>query len=294
MQLHLIVFIWGFTAILGKLISLQALELVWLRMLIASMSILLYVLYKREQIRINKKDVFKLLGAGIIIALHWITFYHAIKISNVSITLACLSSGAFFVSIIEPILHRKLPVWYEILLGLLAVAGLGIIFGVEIEHLDGMLVALCSAFLSAFFAVLNGKFTQRLPAATISLYELSGGFLSICVYFLATDRLHLSLLQNTAVDWMYLLLLSTVCTAFAFLVSVNVLKVIPAYTMVLTINLEPIYGIILAWFIFGESEKMSLSFYLGASMIMFTLFFNAWIKQRIQRKKSPENEKALH
>jgi drug/metabolite transporter (DMT)-like permease len=184
LHLHLIVFIWGFTAILGALITLEAMPLVWFRMLFAVFFILIYIKWKQIPIKVPKKVILKFLVAGLIIALHWFTFFRAIKVSNVSITLACLSTGAFFTSIIEPIFFKKKMVWYEIFFGLIVVFGLTIIFNVEGKYVEGIALALTSAFLSASFAVINSKFVQQYDATVISFYELSGGVLFFSVFLL--------------------------------------------------------------------------------------------------------------
>ena len=158
LQLHFIVFIWGFTAILDELISLSALPLVWSRILISLSLIFVYIKFRKISLKFTPKLMLAFIVSGFVIALHWFTFFHAIKISNISITLACISTGAFFTSILEPIFFKRKIVWYEVLLGILVVFGLGIIFSVETEYISGILVALFSAFLSASFSIINGKF----------------------------------------------------------------------------------------------------------------------------------------
>lgn len=280
LHLHLIVFIWGFTAILGALISLEALSLVWFRMLFAVIFIGIYIYFKKVPLKISIKSFFQFIFAGFIIALHWFTFFHAIKISNVSITLACLSTGAFFASILEPILYGKKIVYYEVFFGLLVVAGLYILFQVEENHFWGMLTALTSAFLSALFAVINSKYVKTHDASLISFYELSGGVLFFSILLLFTHRFSSDFFMLSPDDLMYLLLLSSVCTAYAFIASTSVMKYLSPYTVMLTINLEPIYGIILAIFIFQEKERMSIEFYIGALVILGTVLLNAFVKLR--------------
>jgi drug/metabolite transporter (DMT)-like permease len=280
LHLHLIVFIWGFTAVLGALISLDALPLVWFRMLFAIGFIAIYIYFKKLSICITKKTFLQFIFAGLIIALHWFTFFHAIKISNVSITLACLSTGAFFASLLEPILYGKKIVYYEVFFGLLVVAGLYIIFNVEGNYFWGMLTALASAFLSALFAVINSKFVKTHDATVISFYELSGGVIFFTFLLLATHSFSSDFFMLDAKDFMYLMILSSVCTAYAFIASTTVMKFLSPYTVMLTINLEPIYGIILAVLIFEEKEKMSFEFYIGAFVILLTVILNGIIKSR--------------
>jgi drug/metabolite transporter (DMT)-like permease len=280
LHLHLIVFIWGFTAILGRLISLDALPLVWFRMLFAVAFIFIYIRYYKIGIKIPRKVIIKFLVAGLIIALHWFTFFRAIKVSNVSITLACLSTGAFFTSLIEPIFFGKKIVWYEIFFGIIVVFGLTIIFKVESNYVEGILLALLSAFLSASFAVINSKFVQTYDPTVISFYELSGGVLFFSAFLLFGNSFNAEFFQLSLSDLICLLILSSVCTAYAFIASTAVMKFLSPYTVMLTINLEPIYGIILAVLIFKDKEQMSNGFYFGALIILTTVILNGVIKSR--------------
>jgi len=280
LQLNWIVFIWGFTAILGRLITLDALPLVWFRMLFAVIFIFTYIKIKKISLKLSKKLLLKFLVAGLIIALHWFTFFRAIKVSNVSITLACLSTGAFFTSIIEPVFYKKKIVWYEIFFGLIVVFGLAIIFNVEGKYKEGILLALISAFLSASFAVINSTFVKNNKPTIISFYELLGGVLFFTIFILGTSGFDSNFFQITSNDFMYLMILSSVCTAYAFITSTSVMKFLSPYTVMLTINLEPIYGIVLAIIIFKDKEQMSPAFYIGASFILITVILNGIIKSR--------------
>lgn len=279
-KLHWIVFIWGFTAVLGRLITLDAMPLVWFRMLFAVVFIFIYNKFTKTSIRLPKKVILKFLVAGLVIALHWFTFFRAIKVSNVSITLACLSTGAFFASIIEPIFFKKKIIWYEIFFGLLVVVGLSIIFKVEGNYVEGIVLALVSAFLSACFAVINSKFVVNYEPKVISFYELFGGVLFFSIFLLATSSFNSDFFQLSTNDFLYLLVLSSVCTAYAFIASTSVMKFLSPYTVMLTINLEPIYGILLAVLIFKEKEQMSPTFYFGALLILITVVLNAVIKAK--------------
>ncbi len=225
-----------------------------------------------------------MLLAGLIIALHWLTFFKAIKVSNVSITLACLSTGAFFTSILEPIFYKRKVVWYEVLFGLIVISGLYIIFNVEGNFWLGIILALSSAFLSALFSVINGKFAKEYDAATISFYELSGGVLFLSIYLLFTSQFTFDFFQLSIEDLGWLFILASVCTAYAFIASVAVMKHLSPYTVMLTINLEPIYGILLALLVFDEKEKMNPQFYIGATIILTTVILNGIIKN-VEKKK---------
>ena len=285
LHLHLIVFIWGFTAILGALITLDAMPLVWFRMLLAIVFILGFIYWKKMPLKVSKKALLQFIFAGIIIALHWFTFFKAIKISNVSVTLACLSSGAFFASFIEPILFGKKIIWYEVLLGILVIVGLYIIFNVKGNYFYGIVLALTSAFLSALFSVINSKFVKTHDATIISFYELSGGVVFFSILLLFTNKFSVEFFSLTFHDLLYLLILSSICTAYAFIASTAVMKHLSAYTVMLTINLEPIYGIILAVLIFDEKEKMSVGFYIGALLILVTVILNVIIKTKLKKRR---------
>ena len=278
LHLHFIVFIWGFTAILGKLISIDAIPLVWYRMLLASIFIALYFVVKKKSFKLDNKTLIKFFLSGIIIALHWITFFKAIKVSNVSVALVTMSTGAFFTSFIEPFFFKRRIKPIEILLGLLVVAGLYIIFSFESQYTLGIVYALISSFLSALFSVLNGLFVKKNDASVISFYQLLFGSIFITIYLLFQGSFTASFFTLQSTDWIYLLILSSFCTAYAFIVSVDVMKHLTPYTVVLSINLEPVYAIILALIIFGESEEMNSQFYLGAFIILFVVLLNGVLK----------------
>ncbi len=292
LYLHFIVFIWGFTAILGELISIDALPLVWYRMLIASGFIYFYIRFKKISLTISRKLFFTLFLAGIVIALHWITFFAAIKVSNVSITLATLSTGAYFTSILEPIFYKRKLIWYEVHFGVLVIMGLYIIFNVETKYFLGIVYALCSAFLSSVFSLINGKMAQTHNPSMISFYELLSGVGVITLFLLAitffgkdSEGFTISFFQLSTSDWIYMMILASICTAYAFIASVKVMKYLSPYTVMLTINLEPVYGIVLAVIIFGEKEKMNPEFYYGALIIIITVLLNGIIKNAKKRKR---------
>ena len=280
LHLHVIVFIWGFTAILGALITLQALPLVWYRMLFATLFILLFIVFKRYSLKVDKKILVGFLFAGLIIALHWLTFFKAIKESNISVTLACLATGAFFTSILEPIFYNRKVIWYEVGFGLIVILGLYIIFKVEGNYYYGIILALTSAFLSALFSVINGKFAKLYNPTIISFYEILGGVLFLSIYLLFTQSFTPAFFQLSFNDFKWLLILSSICTAYAFIASVGIMKFLSPYTVMLTINLEPVYGIILALFLFNDKEKMSFEFYIGALIILTTVILNGILKNR--------------
>lgn len=277
LKLHLIVFIYGFTAILGKLISLNAINLVWFRMLIAAISLFIFLKISKTSTILPKFEILKIFGVGLIVAAHWITFFGAVKLSNISVTLGCLASTALFTSLLEPLFHRKKIIKLEVFIGLFIMLGLYLIFQFETRYWKGILVAIISAFLAGLFTVINGKLVVQHRARIISFYEMLGGFAGISLFLLFTGE-STSLLQPSTSDIFYLLILGIICTAFAFVVQVNVMKKLSAYIVSLTINLEPVYGIILAFVIFGESEYMSAGFYIGTFFILISVFgYPIWI-----------------
>lgn len=287
LHLHVLVFIAGFTAIFGQLITIDAIPLVWYRMLFALVFIGFYVVVSRAKVIISFKSILKLSFAGVIIALHWITFFASIKESNVSIALAMFSTGAFFASFIEPIIYKRKIIWYEIIFGIIVIIGVFIITQSELQYLLGIILGIISAFLSSFFAVLNGKFLEQHTAIVISFYEFISGVAFISLYLLFTNNgftseffvLHIS-------DVIYLLILASVCTAYAFIASVYVMRYISPYTVVLTYNLEPVYGIILAIIIFPEKENMSVNFYVGAIIVISVVMMNGILKNSKKLKRN--------
>ncbi len=286
LHLHFIVFVWGFTAVLGKLISLDAMPLVWFRMLLAVGFILLFIGYKKIPMKVPKKVLIGFLFAGLVIAFHWFTFFKAIKVSNISVTLACLSTGAFFASLMEPIFYGRKIIWYEVLFGIIVFVGLYIIFNIDGHYINGILLGLSSAFLSALFSMINGKYAKEYNPTIISFYELLGGVLFFSVFLFFTGSFDAKFFEISNSDWVCLIILSTFCTAYAFIASVKVMKFLSPYTVMLTINLEPIYGIILAVIVFKETEKMSVNFYIGAFIILSTVILNGVIKYFHKTKNS--------
>jgi drug/metabolite transporter (DMT)-like permease len=291
LQLHLIVFIWGFTAILGALISIDAIPLVWFRMLLAVFFIFFYFLIKKKRFTIDRKSLLKFLFTGIVIALHWITFFKAIKVSNVSIALVTMSTGAFFTSLIEPLFFRRKIKAIELILGAIVIGGLYIIFNFETQYYLGIIYALISAFLAALFSVLNGLFVKKTDAEIISFYQLFFGVAFVTVFLFFTNSFTLDFFKLAPSDWFYLVLLSSVCTAYAFIVSVRIMKHLTPYTVMLTINLEPVYAIVLALFIFGDKEKMNVEFYYGAFIVLFVVLLNGIIKNRTTIKEKIKKNK---
>jgi drug/metabolite transporter (DMT)-like permease len=248
-------------------------------MLLASFFIAVYFLIKKKSFELDKKSLFKFLLSGILIALHWITFFAAIKVSNISITLAMFSTGAFFASLIEPLFFKRKIIGYEIFFGLIVFIGVGLITQTEFKYLMGIVLGISSALFSTLFAVLNGRFVKNYKPSIISFYEFIFGVVFISIFLaLSGDGFSLGYFRLSSSDWIYLFILASICTAYAFIGSVQVMKYLTPYSVVLTYNLEPIYGIVLALVLFPESETMQPLFYLGACLIICTVLLNALFK----------------
>jgi len=278
--LHLIVLIFGFTGILGKLITLSSEVLVWWRMIIALSGIIIYMLLMKISRQMSSRMIMMLMLTGVITAAHWITFFEAIKVSTVSVTLACLSGSTLFTALIEPFFFKRRISISELLMGAAIVCGLVLIFSFETQYVLGITLALLSALLASLFQVLNGIYIRTEKPSRIAFYEMIGGIIAISLYLILSGNAGTHLFQVSGSDWVWLLLLGIVCTAFAFVVGVKVMETVSPFTVALTINLEPVYGIILAWFIFREEEQMTTGFYLGTIVILGTIFLNAFLKSR--------------
>ena len=280
-HLHFLVFIAGFTAILGELIINSSEVIVWHRMFIGSILLGLYMLFSKRSFKIDLNLFFKYSFLGLIIALHWVTFFEAIEQSNISVTLAMFSTAAFFTSFIEPIIFKRKLIFYEVFLGLIVAFGVYLIFNAEFEYLNGIILGLLSAFFASLFSVLNGLMIKTNNAISISFYEFVSGMFFITLFLIFNNDFTTILIEDIfSLNYFYIFLLGSVCTAYAFMASVYLLKFISPYSVVLTYNLEPIYGIIMAIIFFGDNEKMSLSFYLGLFLILFSVILNMYIKKR--------------
>lgn len=271
-KLHLAVFLWGFTGVLGRLISLNEGLLVWYRILITIIILFSIFSYKKSFQPISNQLKFRLMRIGVIVAMHWLFFYGSIKYANVSISLICLSSIAFFTALLEPIIIKRRISLIEIVLSLIAVLGIALIFHFDNKFRTGIILGILSAIFSAIFSIYNKKNIVATSSQNIMFYELIGGFLflTICMPF------YLYLFPATHIiasvqDIFWLLILSWVCTVIAMDFSLQALKKVSAFTLNLTVNLEPVYGIILAFFIFNEQNELSSSFYLGFSLIVLSV-----------------------
>jgi drug/metabolite transporter (DMT)-like permease len=271
-QLHIAVLLAGFTGILGKLITLNEGLLVWYRLLLSAVSLWILALIWRQPLRLAARDIWRIFGVGAIAALHWVAFYGSIKYSNVSVGLLCFSAIGFFTALLEPLIFRHRVDGVELLLGLLVIAGIYFIFRVDPHYKTGILLGLASSLLGSLFPVLNRRILQKIPAQTVTLYELSGGFLFLSVLM----PLYLHFAPTTTMlpglaDLGWLLVLSWVCTVLAFSLSMNALRKISAFTVNLSYNLEPIYGILLAFIVFREDRMFTPGFYAGMICILVAI-----------------------
>jgi drug/metabolite transporter (DMT)-like permease len=287
-QLHIAVLLAGFTAILGKLIVLNEGMLVWYRMLISAITLAIILYFRKELIRISVRNVIVLFGVGAVIAMHWLTFYGSIKYSNVSVSVTCLSAIGFFTSILEPLIMRRKIDIIEVLLGLLTIAGIYLIFNFYPQYKTGIIFGIISAMLACLFPIFNKKLLKNFSSGTVTLYEMAGGTIALCFILPLYFRFFpANYFIPSSVDWFWLLILAWICTVFAFILSLNALKKISAFTVNLTYNFEPIYSIILAFLIFKENKFLGPGFYYGFGLILLAIslqMFRVWNEKKLGTK----------
>jgi len=272
LQLHLAVLLAGFTAILGKLITLNEGLLTSYRMLLSAVILGIILFFKKKLQKLSWQNTLQLFGVGAIISLHWVTFYGSIKYSNVSVSVTCLSTIGFFTSLFEPVIRKRRIDWVEVILGMMAIAGIYLIFNFYPEYKMGIIFGIISASLASLFPIFNKKILNVFSPNTVTLYEMAGGFIALC--FILPVYLHFfpaTYFFPTSSDWLWLLILAGACTVFAFNLSLNALKHISAFTVNLTYNFEPIYSIILAFIIFKENKFLGPGFYLGFALILIAI-----------------------
>ena len=284
-RLHLIVFLWGFTAILGKLIHANAQILVFYRMFFAALFLFVFIRFiKKDRLSISKKLFLQLAVIGGFMAFHWLCFFYSIKVSNVAIALSCLSLSTLFAAILEPIIFRRKIDISEVIMGIVIVICMGLIFKTEFHYKIGIFFGVLAALFGTIFSVFNGKIYGKTSAENIIFYEIFSGFLILSVFYLFTGQLS-QVYEISYRDLALIILLASLFTAFPMLESVKLMKYISPFTLILTVNLEPVYGIILAFFIFGESEEMSPIFYSASSVMILAIIANGIIKARKANKK---------
>jgi drug/metabolite transporter (DMT)-like permease len=283
-QLHAAVFLAGFTAVLGKLIGLNEGLLVWYRLAITVVTLGILLPITRQLQKISLKDGIALASTGAVVAIHWVTFYGSVKYSNISVALTCFSATGFFTAIFEPVILKRSINWVDMLLGLMAIAGIYIIFDFHPQYKTGILFGMIAAIGSALFPIFNKKLLRRVAPRTLTFYELGGGLLALSImipfylqyfpaaYYLPTGR-----------DWLWLLVLAWFCTVLSFDLQLNALKKISAFTANLTYNLEPVYGILLAFIFFHENEFLNGGFYAGLALIIAAVVLQMGRIMRIRK-----------
>lgn len=286
-KLHFIVFLWGFTAILGKLITIPTVEMVFYRTLIAAMGLGLIIVFKKDLFQVKRSTIFALLLTGLVVSAHWITFFGAARISNVSVSLVGFATASLWTAILEPLSNREKIKTYEITLGLVVIVGIMIIFSFDFKYKAGFLVGMVSGLLASVFSIINARFIRRTDAYSITFYEMLGACLGVAlffpfykIFFAVNQELQLT---PTLQDWFYITILALVCTVYAFTVMVELMKRVSVFFIQLTINLEPIYGIIMALLIFQDEEKMSWKFYFGTMVILGAVLFYPYLKRKFDK-----------
>lgn len=287
--MHLIIFLWGFTGILGKLIHKDALHIVWYRILIAFVALGLFLLYIGKDIRLSKKIAPKVIGVGFIVATHWMTFYYSIQLSTASLAILCLSTTTLHVSWLEPLVMKKKFSIRQLLMGLVVISGISFVsLDFSGQELLALFFGLFSALCAAFFSVFNAKLSEETSAEQLTFYEMIAAFTLVSIILLSLGKLHVSDLIVSFSDLCWLLFLGIVCTSFAFLATIVIVRKLGAFTVSLNINLEPIYTILLAIVLLNEHKSLSTNFYLGAAIIVLVLLSNGLIKHFELRKTSSE------
>lgn len=283
--LHITVFIWGWTGILGKLIEQEALPLVYTRTWIAAAGLVVAALVLRRSLDPRIPDLKQYLLTSLIIAGHWYTFYEAIKISTASIAAACLATSTVFTAVLEPFWFKRRVRGYEIALGAVVIGALLMIFGLETEHRWGIVIGTLSALLSAWFNVVNGVLVKRGDAVRIGFFEMVGAGTAVGIVLLLQGALPPALWHLPADDILWHLLLGLVCTSFAFVAGIAVMRQLSPFTVVLAVNLEPVYTILIALMIWHDEEKLDIGSYLGIALILLCLFGNAWWQKRLSARQ---------
>ena len=291
LQLHFAVFLAGFTGVLGRLITLNEGWLVWYRLLISAVTMwIVFSLAKKLQ-RVSIKNILKLSGIGFLSALHWVSFYGAIKYANVSVALVCFSATGFFTALFEPFFSKKKISGIEVLLGLMVIAGIYIIFHFDPKYKTGIILGVICAILLAVVMILIRQFVHTINSQTILTYQLSGGFMALSFFMPFYQKAFpTAYIFPSFSDWMWLLVLAWFCSVLAFQFSVSALQKLTAFTVNLSFNLEPVYGILLAFFVYHENDELNWSFFLGLSLIVLALFLQMW---RIWRQSKYSFAKAV-
>jgi drug/metabolite transporter (DMT)-like permease len=270
-QLHVAVFLAGFTAILGRLMELNEGMIVWYRLLLSSLFLAAYILWKKQSFRLSNKDLISCIFVGALIAIHWLFFYASIKAGNVSIALVCFAATGSFTALLEPLLLKRAFDWRELLTGLMVIAGIALIFHFDFHFRKAIILGLTAAFFSAVFPVYNKQLVQRIPVPVLSFYEFTGGWLVLFLFLPFYEKQWSFISFPVLQDWVWLLILSLLCTVVAFQLAVNALKKLSPFTTNLMFNLEPLYGMFLAFVLFQEHRDWTLSFLSGTALLILSV-----------------------
>lgn len=287
-ELHLSVLLFGLTALLGGLLELSAIVIVWWRVLLTSVSLIFLIRVRHLFKDLPVRSILIFSGIGIIVGLHWVAFYGAVKLSNVSICLVGMATTSIFTAFLEPLFFKQKIKSYEVLLSFLIVPGMVLVVNAtDFSLLSGLWVAMVSALLSSLFAILNKKHLNKANEMSITFLELGSAWLFLCLLipiysWWSGERL--VIMPPRIEDWIYLLILALLCTTFAYVLALKALRYISAFTSNLALNLEPVYGIILAWIILKENEELSTGFYGGVVIILLAVFSHPFLKKWQERK----------
>jgi len=283
-QLHIAVFLYGLTAILGDLITIPAASLVWWRVGITSVSLLFFIGFGKSLLSISTKNLINLLLIGVIIGIHWVTFYGSIKYANASIALIALSTTTFFTSFIEPIVFKRKPDLIQVVFGLLVIPGIYLIVkNIDAYMMTGLYIGILSAGMASLFSVLNKTLVDEIEPFSMTYMEMLGVFIFLSVLYPVFADPYYTPFMPARTDWVYLIILALLCTTLAYYLGLLALKKLSAFETNLIINLEPVYGIILAIIILKEHHELNLRFYLGVLVILLVVFSYPYAKKYLRR-----------
>jgi len=274
------VVILGLTGVFGKLISLDAIHLVWYRMGIAFVSLALFLFFKKQLFSISKQNFFGILGVGALVTLHWLCFFQSIKVSTVSVAVVCLATSSLFSALIEPLFFKRKLLAYEVIMGIIVLGALAFVMGTDTQYIWGYFYGIMAAFLGTLFTLFNAKYIDKVGAAQITMIEMLAGVVIISFLLLVQQDYAVFTTLISVTDFTYLLILGIVCTALVFVWMTEIMRHITPFSLIMGINMEPIYSILLALLIFKESELMSPSFYIGASIIIGVIFLEGYLKNK--------------
>lgn len=287
LKLHFIVLLWSFTAIIGILISIPAVEMVFYRTLLAALGMGIFIFFSKGDFKAETADVIKMLLTGFIVSAHWLSFFAAGRVGNASVSLVGFATASLWTAFIEPLSHGRKIKSFEVVLGCIVIAGLYIIFSFQFEYKLGLLLGILAGLTSAIFSVINSKLVRRIGTTTITFYEMTGACIATALFFpvyknIWAENGALQLIPG-ALDWLYIAILALVCSVYAFTVMVELMKRVSVFLIQLTLNLEPVYGIIMAVLILGGKERMQLNFYIGTLVILGAVISYPYLKRRYDK-----------